>query len=282
VSLIHHLSRKTLTCHYCDYTMPLPQQCPSCQGLFLESMGWGTERLEAELRALFPQARIRRMDRDTTARRGSVHELLRDMHQKATDTLIGTQMIVKGYHLPGVTLVGVVSADQSLAMPDYRAAERTFQLLTQVAGRSGRGERPGSVIIQTYNPDHYSITCAARHDFKCFYEKELRFRRELSYPPYARLVNIRFEGASERSVEGLAKKMGETCRSICPSGVEVLGPSKAPWERMHNRYRYQMLLKGGSSAALKACAEKALQAHDGAIKKSGIKVIADVDPMLMM
>ena len=287
VSLIYHQNRNRLTCHYCDFSTAVPRQCPSCEGLFLDCLGWGTERLEAELREVFAQARISRMDRDTTARRGATHELLRGMHQGDIDILIGTQMVVKGYHLPGVTLVGVVSADQSLGMPDYRAGERTFQLLTQVAGRSGRGELAGEVIIQTYNPDHYSVTCAARHDYRSFYDMEMRFRRELAYPPFAKLVNIRFEGASDSAVEALARRIGETCRKICRSGpdtatMEILGPTRAPWEKVKGRYRYQMLLKGPAAGALKACATRALQEHAELIKKSGVKVIVDVDPMLMM
>ncbi len=287
VSLIYHQNRNCLTCHYCDSSMAVPRQCPSCQGLMLDSMGWGTERLEAELGQQFPQARIARMDRDTTARRGSTHELLRGMHTGDIDILIGTQMIVKGYHLPGVTLVGVVSADQSLGMPDYRAAERTFQLLTQVAGRSGRGELAGQVVIQTYNPDHYSVICAARHDYRSFYDSEMRFRRDLAYPPFAKLVNIRFEGTDSSAVEALARLIGETCRDICRSdasaeGVEILGPAKAPWEKVKSRYRFQMLLKGPASGALKACASRSLQKHAADIQRAGAKVIVDVDPMLMM
>jgi primosomal protein N' (replication factor Y) len=287
VALIHHLSSKSLTCHYCDFTIAVPQQCPACQGLFLDSMGWGTERLEAELSGLFPAARIARMDRDTTSQRGSTHKILSDMHHGLIDILIGTQMIVKGYHLPGVTLVGVVCADQSLSMPDYRAAERTFQLLTQVAGRSGRGELPGEVIIQTYNPEHYSVTCAARHDYRAFYDREVRFRRDLKYPPFGKLVNIRCEGTNGRDVEALAQQIGASCRKICQTGldtatIEVLGPVKAPWEKMKGRYRFQMLLKGSGSQALKNCAAGAMQEHADTIKRSGVKVIVDIDPMLLM
>jgi len=287
VSLIHHLSSKSLNCHYCDFSIAVPQQCPACRGLFLDSMGWGTERLESELHELFPTARIARMDRDTTARRGATHEILRDMHRGKTDILIGTQMIVKGYHLPGVTLVGVVCADQALSMPDYRAAERTFQLLTQVAGRSGRGELPGEVIIQTYNPDHYSVTCAARHDYRTFYDMESRFRRDLKYPPFAKLINIRCEGTNGREVEALAHQIGAYCRKICQTGpdagtIEVLGPAKAPWEKMKGRYRYQMLLKGPGSQALKTCAASAIQEHAEIMKQSGVKVIVDIDPIMLM
>jgi primosomal protein N' (replication factor Y) (superfamily II helicase) len=287
VALIHHLSSKSLTCHYCDFTIAVPQQCPACQGLFLDSMGWGTERLESELRGLFPAARIARMDRDTTSQRGATHKILGDMHHGRIDILIGTQMIVKGYHLPRVTLVGVVCADQSLSMPDYRAAERTFQLLTQVAGRSGRGELAGEVIIQTYNPEHYSVTCAARHDYRAFYDREVRFRRDLKYPPFGKLVNIRCEGTNGRAVEALAQQIGASCRKMCQTGpdagtIEVLGPAKAPWEKMKGRYRFQMLLKGAGSQALKTCAAGAIQEHAESMKQSGVKVIVDIDPMLLM
>lgn len=287
VSLIHHRSERRLTCHYCDFFIAVPQQCPSCEGMFLDPLGWGTERLEAELQQIFPKARIARMDRDTTARRGATHAILRDIHHGRVDILIGTQMVVKGYHLPGVTLVGVICADQSLNIPDYRSAERTFQLLTQVAGRAGRGEVPGEVIIQAYNPDHYSIRCASSHDYRGFYDMEVRFRRDLKYPPFAKLVNIRFEGTNGHAVEALAQQIGAYCRKMCQTGpdtatIEVLGPAKAPWEKMKGRYRYQMLLKGSGSQALKACAARAIQEHAEAMKRSGVKVIVDVDPIMLM
>jgi len=287
VSLIHHRMRQKLCCHYCDFAVPVPGECPSCGSYFLAPLGWGTERLEAEIKHLFPRARVARMDRDTTAGRGALRAILQGMHRRDIDILIGTQMIVKGYHLPDVTLVGVICADQSLNLPDYRAGERTFQLLTQVAGRSGRGDDSGEVIIQTYNPDHYSIQCARTHDYNTFFTMEMAFRRELGYPPYRRLINIRLDGTNEKRVEACSRAIGDNARKLLQKALpgdapEILGPARAPWEKIKGRYRYHMLLKGSSAHRLRLFAQKVLEQTDGVIKKSGVKVVLDIDPLLLM
>lgn len=284
VSLINHRGAKKLCCHYCDFTIPVPEACPACGSYFLAPLGWGTERLEAELRVLFPAARVARMDRDTAARRETLHGLLRDMCRGKIDILVGTQMLVKGYHLPGVTLVGVVCADQSLHFPDYRASERTFQLLTQVAGRAGRGDTPGEVIIQTYTPDHYSILCAQQHDYRNFYAMEMKCRRELGYPPYTKMINLRFEGTNRTRVEECARLIGGISAKLLAGApnIEVLGPSRAPWEKIRGRFRYHMLLKGPSAVKLRGFVIRCLEQADPYLKKSGVAVIVDVDPLLVM
>lgn len=287
VSLINHKGEKKLCCHYCDYALPVPVECPSCRSYFLAPLGWGTERIEAEIKALFPDARVARMDRDTTARSGDSRALLHDMHRRSIDILIGTQMIVKGYHLPHVTLVGVISADQSLNLPDYRAGERTFQLITQVAGRAGRGDAAGEVLIQTYNPDHYSIVCAQEHDYRQLYETEMKNRKELQYPPYTKMINIRFEGAHRVKVQACAQMIGDIGRALLDrSGdrgtVEVLGPARAPWEKIKGRYRYQMLLKGKNMQRLRFFAAHIIEQGKSYIHQSNTRVCIDVDPLMLM
>ncbi|MEI6126939.1 MAG: primosomal protein N', partial [Pseudomonadota bacterium] len=257
VSLSHHKGEKKLSCHYCDFSMPVASECPSCRSYFLLPLGWGTERLEAEIKGLFPQARLARMDKDTTGKQGALHAILKGVYRGEIDILIGTQMLVKGYHLPNVTLVGILCADQSLNFPDYRAGERTFQLLTQVAGRAGRGNARGEVIIQAYNPDHYSIACAREHDFKKFYDIEMKYRKELGYPPYRKILNVRFEGTNKNRVEDCSRRIGELCARLLKQAspreaLEVLGPARAPWEKIQGRYRYQLLIKGGSSQNLRS------------------------------
>ncbi len=198
VTLTYHLRDRSLQCHYCDYRIKAPGGCPGCKGHRLQGIGIGTERLEEEVKKLFPNVEVGRMDRDTTSKRQSHLQILKRLESGDLDILVGTQMIVKGHDFPNVTLVGVVSADTSLHFPDFRSGERTFQLLTQVAGRAGRGEALGEVIIQTFNPDHYSIVKAKDHDFMGFYQEEIQFRKALGYPPFSRLINFRLTGNSGR------------------------------------------------------------------------------------
>ncbi len=198
MTLTYHLRDRSLQCHYCDYRIQAPGDCPQCEGHRLQGMGIGTERLEQEIRSLFPETQVGRMDRDTTSRRHSHQQILKGLESGKIDILVGTQMIVKGHDFPNVTFVGVVSADTSLHFPDFRSSERTFQLLTQVAGRAGRGEVFGEVVIQTFNPDHYSILRAKDHDFIGFYQEEIQFRKALDYPPFSRFINFRLVGNSEK------------------------------------------------------------------------------------
>jgi primosomal protein N' (replication factor Y) len=286
VSLIHHMNRKKLCCHYCDFSLPVPDECPECKSYFLVPTGWGTERLEKEIRRIFPGVRTARMDRDTTEKKGASGKIIREVYDGKIDVLLGTQMIVKGYHLPNITLVGVVSADQSLNFPDYHAGERTFQLLTQVAGRAGRGEVEGEVLIQTYNPDHYSLACAKQHDFERFYKTEIEFRKEPGYPPYKKIINLRFDSTSRISVEACAKEAGVFARQLLSNSddfktVEILGPARALWEKIKGRYRYQMLIKGSNLKCQRLFVSKLMAHCSGNAKTKGARLSVDVDPLFI-
>jgi len=282
VTLTLHRRWKALRCHHCDYTIPPPAACPECGGLSLGAWGAGTEQVEASLRQVLRGARVGRMDRDTTSRKGSQREILSAWERRDYDLLVGTQMITKGHDIPGVTLVGVLFADLSLNLPDFRAAERTFQLLTQVAGRAGRGERPGRVVVQTLQPHHISLQCAVHHDYQRFTEHELAARRELSYPPFARLVQIRCEGESAEATERVARAFADHLRAIGAKGVGILGPAPAPIERLRRRYRWQLLLRSRNAAVMRAAAAAARDAVRRQARSLDVRVIVDVDPYNML
>ena len=294
VSLTFHLQRKLLCCHYCGFTRRSLEVCPSCQEPALDGSGIGTEQVEDALKHLLPEVRIARLDRDTVKRRGALERVLRAWRAHEFDVLIGTQMVAKGHDVPGVTLVGVILADVTLNRPDFRAAERTFQLLTQVAGRAGRGPDLGTVIIQTYAPRHYSIQCAARHDFTGFAAQEQRYRKQLGYPPFTRLINVRFEGRDGQQVEATASlflQMVEQTRQSPPfspppsggesagaAGLQILGPAPAPIERIKGRVRWQLLVKGPDRPLLHALIGKAHDAFVQAKPPRTVRTIIDVDP----
>jgi len=291
VTLTHYAKRKQLSCHYCGFTRKSQQKCPACNEKALEGNGVGTEQVEAALREMIPQARIARLDRDSTKSRGTLDRILGSWAAHEYDVLIGTQMVAKGHDVAGVTLVGVILADTTLNRPDFRAAERTFQLLAQVAGRAGRGEDEGKVIIQTFVPRHYSIQCAARHDYDGFAAEELRYRRDLGYPPYMRLINVRFEGKNSEEVEGVARFYSEIVDGVLrnrefhvrfANGSDkrpvVLGPAPAPIERIKQRDRWQLLLKGQNRSLLHAVVEKAEEVFSVAKTPRTVRIIIDVDP----
>jgi len=254
VSLTYHRQRRKSICHYCDYQVPAPCICPACGELELKEMGAGTERIEHELLERFPDARIARMDSDTTSGKGGHARILDKVGRGEVDILIGTQMIAKGHDFPGVTLVGVLQAEGSLYLPDFRAAERTFQVLSQVMGRAGRGDLPGRVLLQAMQPDHYGIAFAASHDFDSFYQEELLFRQELNYPPFGFLAALRLSATSEsaliKAAAAAAQLLGLLKQQL---GVrtEILGPAPAPLYRLRGRYRYQILLKDTTRATLR-------------------------------
>jgi primosomal protein N' (replication factor Y) len=288
VSLIYHLSDKSFHCHYCGYTLPALSRCPECASIQVMLFGLGTQRLEEEIKKRLPLVPVGRMDRDTTGRKSSHQKILNQVRRGEVNLLIGTQMITKGHDLPRVTLVGVMAADLSLNIPDFRASERTFQLLTQVAGRAGRGSLPGRVIIQTYNPHHYSIQMARAQDFLSFYRQEAQFRQEMAYPPFARLINLRLEGNSEdrirryaKFMEQIALRILEKKKKYCDQ-VEMLGPSLAPLARLKGKYRCQILLKGKRWATLHEFTEQILEEAEQEISLSGVKMIVDVDPVDML
>ena len=263
-------------CHYCNYSIPVPPQCPACAAPYMEQAGFGTERVEEEVKALFPDARVARIDRDTIRKRGALTGLLTRFAAGEIDVLVGTQMIAKGHDFPRVTLVGVISADVGLGLPDFRAAERTFQLLTQVAGRAGRGERVGEAIIQTLNPGHYSVELACRQDYPGFYEKEVAYRRAMQYPPLFALINVIVRGTTEDAAMTAAHMLA---RGIQPAeGFLVLGPAPAPLGRLRGEYRVQLFLKGPTRTKMRDALRRAL---DG-LPELRRRVSIDVDPMTVL
>ncbi len=281
VSMTYHRGRSRLVCHYCGRTQPVPDTCPACKSPRLERMGTGTERVEAVVRERFPDARVARLDRDT-AGSGEARELdaiLRRMHAGEIDLLVGTQMVTKGHDFPGVTLVGVLQPDQGTNLPDFRAAERTFQLLEQVAGRAGRGDRPGRVIIQSYKPEHPAIAAAARHDYDGFIQQELESRRETDYPPFSRVVVLRLDARDEAQARAGATAAAEAARVAAGTVVRVRGPAEAPLARLRGRARWQVWLYAHDRAALAATARAAARA----VKPAGdLRLSVDVDPQSVL
>lgn len=281
VTLTLHKGRKSLLCHYCDLTMPAPHECPTCASLDLITPGSGTEKVEEEVKRLFPEARVERLDRDTASLKGAVRKTIEEMDNGRIDVLIGTQMVSKGHHFPNVTLVGVISGDTSLNIPDFRSSERTFQLITQAAGRAGRGKDAGRVVIQTLNPDHFCLSAALEHDYGSFFSKEIEAREELSYPPFTRLCVLRVDGLVEErviaAVKGLQAASDRTIKTRKMS-VQVLGPAPALVPKVRNRYRWQLLLKGKELKELHSLA-KALKAAFERQKTSGVSLTVDMDPL---
>ena len=277
IALTLHLRDRRLRCHYCQESRAVPASCPECGSGHLHFGGTGTEKLEETLRSLFPQARVARMDRDTVRGRGAVEDLLGRVERGEIDILLGTQMIAKGHDFPNVTLVGVLAADALLGLPDFRAGERTFQLLAQMAGRSGRRERPGEVIVQAYDPEHHAVRAACEHDFEAFARAELVYRKTLRYPPFSALALLVFrDRIYERALEQ-ASSIATRLRSSRQVDLQVLGPAPAPLERLRGVYRVQVLLKGSRRAAVR----QALEETDSLIERLGVRkdsVTVDVDP----
>jgi primosomal protein N' (replication factor Y) len=283
VSQTFHLRDRSLRCHYCGERRLAPEDCPECRAPGLEGLGFGTERLVAALAKIVPAARVERMDSDTSGRRGERSRMLAALERGEIDILVGTQMVTKGFDFPGVTLVGVILADVALNLPDFRSAERTFQLLTQVAGRAGRGERPGRVLIQTYAPGHYSIRAARDQDYERFMRRELTLRRELGYPPFTRLAMVRIESedsaAAARVAADAAAALKRAAASAAEGALRVLGPAPAPIERLRGRYRFQVMVKSTALSAMRA----ALGAMRAALKpEAAVRVAIDIDPLNML
>jgi primosomal protein N' (replication factor Y) len=251
-------------------------------------LGLGTEKLEDLVTKLFPRVRLARMDRDTTTRKGSVLKLLKGLRDQTTDILVGTQMVAKGHDFPNITLVGIICADLSLSFPDFRAGERTFQLLAQVAGRAGRGDRPGRVILQTYNPDHFSIEAARRQDFKSFYSQEIGFRQALNYPPFSRVIQLKISGKDPQKTEKHAHELGVRCQSLKAGegaryqSIDIMGPLEASLARISGRYRWQILLKGSKFGALHQFMNQLMSDHPAGLSRHQVQVAIDVDPFFMM
>jgi primosomal protein N' (replication factor Y) len=279
VSLTYHAMEKALKCHYCDFTIKAHPICQGCNGNNIGSYGVGTERLENEIKILFPKAKIARMDSDTTTNKESYGTMLQAFDKRHIDILVGTQMITKGHDFPGVTLVAVISADTTLNLPDFRAAERTFQLLTQFSGRGGRGDSPGKVIIQTFNPEHYAIKRAQNHDYDGFYADEISFRKMLFYPPFSRVVNIQLSTLHKNKGSQYADKIGKLTKDIIANTsslkkVEMIGPAQAPIAKIRGRYRWQILLKGGDIYPLHTVIAHLLSKAS----YNGLDIKIDIDP----
>ena len=281
IALTHHKRSRRMECHYCGYTAAVPKVCVHCGSEYVYFIGTGSEKLEELLHGMFPQARIARLDRDTVRGREDFECALNALNEGDLDMLVGTQMIAKGHDIHGVTLVGVVGADAALGFPDFRAAERTFQLLTQVAGRAGRGQFPGKVILQTYFPDHYAVQYAAQHDFAGFYDKELRFRNWMHYPPYSSVANVLIRSTKLDEALQWSGTLGKWFDKTRHEGVRVLGPAAAPIMRLKQDYRYHFVLKSPSREKLNATL-RALLAHAVSQKIPRTQVIVDVDAVWLM
>ncbi|MCU0256133.1 MAG: primosomal protein N' [Vicinamibacterales bacterium] len=279
VSLTYHRRAHRARCHYCDHAADVPPACPACGGEMLEYQGIGTERVEADLLERFPGVRVARVDRDTVRRRGEVTRVLDRFARRELDVLVGTQMIAKGHDFPAVTLVGVISADVGLGLADFRAGERTFQLLTQVAGRAGRGEVAGEAIVQTLCPEHYSIRLATTQDYEAFFEREMLVRASMRYPPAEALVNVVVRDADLPKALTAARRLAIDVRRLGEGrGVRVVGPAPAPLSRLRGESRAQFFAKGADRHALRAAVREAVAAHPELRRQ----VTVDVDPLSVL
>jgi primosomal protein N' (replication factor Y) len=280
VTLTYHRRDRRMLCHYCDYSTRVPDRCPKCDSEYIQFLGTGSERVEEELHSAFARARVARLDRDTVRGKRDYETILSGFREGSYDILVGTQMIAKGHDIPNVTLVGVINADLGLGLPDFRAAERTFQLLTQAAGRAGRGVTPGIVLIQTLNPDHYAIRCAAAQNYEMFYAKEIEFRRMMWYPPFGALANVVVRATHEEDALTRSGALGRVLNPA-PEGVKVLGPAPAAVARLKNEYRYQMLIKASSRKRL---SEVLHDLRRFAVKErwNPASLLIDVDPMTLL
>ena len=280
IALTLHVSPREWRCHYCDHREPATAQCPQCQAALLRLSGAGTQRAERELMAALPQARVLRLDTDVARDREAPAQVLSRFARGEADVLLGTQMIAKGLDFPRVTLVGVLDADVALHLPDFRAAERTFQLLVQVAGRAGRGRKPGEVLVQTCSPEHPAITAASRYDAAGFAERELAERREADYPPFTRLATLLLTGADPDQVERAAEALAEAIRPEAEAqSVRVLGPAPQALARLRGKHRWHLLLKGGNAPRLRAVAARGLEWAESKARPAAVRVVADVDPV---
>ncbi len=288
ISLTLHKKANAFRCHYCGYAKAATSVCSACGSKNIKLLGMGTEKIEEALMQLFPQARVARMDRDTMTRKGSIVNLLKKLKERQIDILVGTQMIAKGHDFPGITLVGVICADLSLNFPDFRAGEQTFQLLAQVSGRAGRGDQPGKVILQTFNPDHFSIRAARDQDFKAFFDHEIGFRQALGYPPVTRMIALRLSGKDAKKTAEQAQRLGHGCSKLLTKGgafhgrVQVMGPIEAPIPRIADRFRWQIILKGAGIRCLQRFVSELAATSGGSLGRGGVRTAVDVDPFFLM
>lgn len=280
VTLTFHKRDHRLLCHYCNFAERVPKQCPKCQAEYLQFIGTGSERIEEEIHQLLPTARVVRMDRDTVVGKNKLESLLLGFREKAYDILVGTQMIAKGHDIPNVTFVGLINADIGLGMPDFRAAERTFQLLTQAAGRAGRGEVPGRVVLQTMQPDHYAIRLAATQDYASFYAKEMEFRRALRYPPFSALANVLIRHGEAEKAFSMSTELERLLQPAEP-GIRVMGPAPAPVTKLKTEFRFQILIKATDRTKLNQLLQK-MRNYAVESKWPATALVIDVDPLSLM
>ncbi len=286
ISLTYHAVPEHLQCHHCAFKRPPPNKCPQCQSAYLRNFGLGTQRVENEIKKLFPEEKIIRMDSDTTSEKGVHARVWKDFQENKASILIGTQMVAKGLDFPGVTLVGVISADVSLHLPDFRAGERTFQLLTQVAGRTGRGDKKGKVFIQTYTPWHYSIRAASEQNYDGFIQEEIKRRHELLYPPFSQLILLECSSTREKTAEEASeslKKILETgfCGDKIRDEIEILGPFPAPLPKIRGYFRFQLLLKGADLEKHAQLLRKIVWSFRS-LQGENTRVKVDFDPFMML
>jgi len=277
VSMVYHLDEQKVKCHYCNHRDEAPRFCPRCGSKKIRYFGTGTEKVEQVVMRMFPRAKVMRMDMDTMHYRYAAEKIFNAFRQRKVDILVGTQLVAKGWDFPQVTLVGIISADTALNLPDFRSAERTFSLITQVAGRSGRGTKGGEVIVQTYNPDHYSIRLALKHDYHSFYEREMEFRKELNYPPVTNLVLILVRGKEEKKVITTSEKIGSLLKREI-NRATILGPAPAVLDKIAGKYRWQIIVK---TTDMKDIGEF-FQRHSLGFEEKGIEISVDVDPLNML
>jgi primosomal protein N' (replication factor Y) len=278
ITLTYHKVARRMRCHYCDYSRLAPSKCEKCGSIFMHLYGVGTEKIAEAMKHLFPEARIERFDRDATRKRGSIDRILTRFAHHEIDVLVGTQMLAKGHDFHNITLVGVVGADSAIGIPDFRASERLFQLITQVSGRSGRGMQPGIVVLQTYHPDHYAIRASINQSYRDFYEMEIRFRRLMRYPPYLSLANIVFSGKDAKKVVDECREFAKLILVFKTEPMKILGPAIAPIARLSGLYRFQLLIKSPARKDLHECLRAATDRFGSQDSKRHSQFSIDIDP----
>ncbi len=287
VTMTLHKGYNEYRCHFCGYGRPVNTKCPACNSSKIKPLGFGTEKVESMLKAMFPDARLLRMDQDSTSRKGATIKILKSIRNRNVDIIVGTQMLAKGHDFPFITLVGVICADLSLSLPDFRAGERTFQLLAQVAGRAGRGETKGKVIMQTYNPEHFIIEAAKKQNFFEFFQNEVPYRKALMYPPFSRMIQLKVSGSNFARVKAYAATVADILKILLENKekqknmVQILGPIEAPIQKISSRFRWQILVKSPSSALINRLV-KSMMEHPKLNPVSGVSLIVDVDPYSLM
>lgn len=288
VSLTYHAKGQALKCHYCGYTEMYPKVCPECGSKYIRHFGMGTQKVEEELKSLFPAARLLRMDADTTGRKGAHYKILDAFEREEYDILLGTQMVAKGLDFPKVTLVGVLAADAALNLPDYRSCEKTFQLITQVAGRAGRGDRLGRVVVQSYQPEHYAIQFAARHDYTGFFNREIQIRHQFNYPPYSHIIRVLISGEREKELIQFAKNMVKWLKKrientdLLKKGLLDLGAYQAPIGRIKNKYRWQVLIRIRADWKFRDAYHRLTDELDGEFYNDSLTVALDFNPLSLL